>query len=376
MPSYRGVQLSTAPHDKRLCLNMIVKNEASNIERCLLAASPVISAWVICDTGSTDDTEQIVERFFSQRGIPGELHRFRFVNFEQARNEALDRARASPLSFDYLLLTDADMELVVEDAGFRANLSAECYAVRQKNQLSYFNTRLLRRDVAARYKGVTHEFLNTVDQPPRLEGIWFIDHASGSNRVGKFERDIKLLQETLRDDPTNARNVFYLAQSLRDAGRLGEARNMYLRRSVMAGWEEETWYALLQVAQLTERLGDAPPAIERAYLAAYTARPTRAEPLLELARWHRERKEWAMTLLYARAAAVTDRPLDRLFLDEASYAWRPWDEIAIAAWYVGAHDEGRRAAQRLLAERRFPPSELQRIDGNCRFYALDPDAKR
>src|SRR6266404_7096622 len=99
----------------RLCLNMIVKNEAANIERCLVPAVPVISAWVICDTGSTDDTAGRIEQFFRQRSIPGERHHVSFINFEHARNEALVRARRSPLAFDYLLLADADMELVVED---------------------------------------------------------------------------------------------------------------------------------------------------------------------------------------------------------------------------------------------------------------------
>lgn len=58
----------------RLCLHMTVKDEAAIIERCLAAAAPVISSWVICDTGSTDDTRERVESFFAARGIPGELH--------------------------------------------------------------------------------------------------------------------------------------------------------------------------------------------------------------------------------------------------------------------------------------------------------------
>ena len=96
---------------KRLCLNMIVKNETANLDRCLRALAPYVSCWVIGDTGSTDGTQEFIKAFFAERDVPGEIHEFPFVNFEQARNAALDCAYASPLAYDYLLLADADMEL-------------------------------------------------------------------------------------------------------------------------------------------------------------------------------------------------------------------------------------------------------------------------
>src|SRR4051812_46307137 len=100
---------------KILCLNMIVKNETANLERCLGAVANHIACWIIADTGSTDDTRNFIESFFAARGIPGELHSLPFENFEQARNLTLDHAYASALAYDYLLLADADMELVVQD---------------------------------------------------------------------------------------------------------------------------------------------------------------------------------------------------------------------------------------------------------------------
>jgi len=50
------------------------------------------------------------------------------------------------------------------------------------------------------------------------------------------------------------------------------------------------------------------------------------------------------------------------------YAWRALDELSIAAWHAGARDEGRRAAERLVAEKRFPPSERERIEKNLTWY--------
>ena len=181
---------------KALCLNMIVKNEMANLERCLGVVAPYIACWVIGDTGSTDGTQDFIRSFFASRNIPGELHCFPFVNFSQARNEALDRARASDLKYDYLLLTDADMELTVQNPAFAQELTAAAYKVLQRSGVTYWNNRLLRRDVPASYKGVTHEYLDIrAGKTRKLEGLSFIDHGTGSNRVDKYERDIRLLTE-------------------------------------------------------------------------------------------------------------------------------------------------------------------------------------
>jgi len=52
---------------------MIVKNEMANLERCLGAVAPYIACWVICDTGSSDGTQESILSFFAARGIPGGL---------------------------------------------------------------------------------------------------------------------------------------------------------------------------------------------------------------------------------------------------------------------------------------------------------------
>ena len=105
---------------------------------------------MIGDTGSTDGTQELIRAFFAERNIPGELHEFPFEDFGQARNEALDRARAAALDYDYLLLIDADMEFAVRDRSFRRGLSAACYTVLQNSGISYYNNRILKRDADAR----------------------------------------------------------------------------------------------------------------------------------------------------------------------------------------------------------------------------------
>ena len=45
-----------------ICLVMIVKNEAEVIKRCIDSVKDHIDYWVICDTGSTDDTKNIIKQ--------------------------------------------------------------------------------------------------------------------------------------------------------------------------------------------------------------------------------------------------------------------------------------------------------------------------
>ena len=45
----------------KICLNMIVKNESTIITRLLDSVISLIDHYVICDTGSTDNTTQIID---------------------------------------------------------------------------------------------------------------------------------------------------------------------------------------------------------------------------------------------------------------------------------------------------------------------------
>ena len=47
-----------------ICLNMIVKNEAKIITRLLESVVDIIDYWVICDTGSTDNTCEMILNYF------------------------------------------------------------------------------------------------------------------------------------------------------------------------------------------------------------------------------------------------------------------------------------------------------------------------
>jgi tetratricopeptide (TPR) repeat protein len=348
-----------------ICLNMIVRDEAPVIERCLASVRPFIDRWVIVDTGSTDETPALVEH--ALRTIPGELHRRPWRDFGHNRNEALELARAGG---GYLLFIDADETLGAPDRFAWPHLDAPAYHLyAQAGAVRYSRPALVDATLDWRWEGVIHEYL--VATPPvsqfvQLEWPRILVRQDGarSRDPKKLEKDAQVLREALEKDPGNARYAFYLAQSLRDAGDLKGAQDAYRHRWEMGGWDEERWYALYQVARVTERLGLPVTDVQAAYLLAYQNRPSRAEPLFHLARFHAERNDFALAYLFARPAAELRPPRDVLFVEDEIYRWRALDEMSVAAAAVGANEAALWALGRLAREGQVPEPELPRIRKN------------
>jgi hypothetical protein len=122
---------------------------------------------------------------------------------------------------------------------------------------------------------------------------------------------------------------------------------------------------------LEERLGSAPAVVSFSYLSAYQRRPTRAEPLVLLAKYHRLRKHYDLAVLDAERAVAIVKPADRLFLHDATYDWSALDELVVAAYHTPAKQKARIAAlKKLMAENRFPEAQRPRMLKNCGFYAV------
>lgn len=320
----------------KICWNAIVKNEAARIDRCMLSLIDHVDCAVIYDTGSTDETPEKIEQFFHDYNKPCEVIRGEFVNFEQARNEALRLARSSSYDFNYLLLLDADMELKVERG--IPDLNGSAYQVMQRaGSLAYYNTRVLAREAAAEYVGVTHEYLS-VHRGIGLvlpEDFWCIDHFDGANRADKFERDIKLLTEAMKTDPNNERYNFYLAQSYRDLGNPHRAALYYGKRVSLGGWEEERWNAQVNYAHCLKdpKIEDEAGFVNE-LLEAHEMRPHRAEAMYDLAKHFREKGKNRIATIFAKVAAATPFPKDDvLFVNDYVYKVGAQEELSIAGFY-------------------------------------------
>jgi glycosyltransferase involved in cell wall biosynthesis len=329
-----------------LCLNMIVKNEGARIERCLRSALPYVKAVSILDTGSTDDTVELIHAICQEFSVPATVMPGEFKNFSQARNEAFANARVHN-NFQpwcqFALLMDADMELVVTDpdAFHKLDANALSYNMTQKGgAVSYLNRRVVNLNIGKPiYVGVTHEY---VDVSPAASDLWpdgliqgagFIDHADGSNRANKYERDAELLIAALKDDPDNGRYLYYLGNTYADWEKPDLAIVSYDKRIALGGWDEETHSAMMRRADC---LKAQPAEYVAGMLDAYNFRPQRLEPLYEIAKYYREKGDNAASLLFSKAGIDKKRPDDHLFVNDFVYDHGLRYEYSICGYYDDA----------------------------------------
>lgn len=356
------------PVKPTVCLNMIVKDEAPVIRRCLESVRPLIDRWVIVDTGSTDGTQDIIRDVYSD--LPGELHERPWKGFDGSRTEAIELARAAA---DYLFFIDAD-DVMKMEPGFRVpELTLDAYRVNiRSGPFVYWRPALVSTRLPWRYVSVLHEYIECGSRFSlgTLEGAEMVIVGGGARLRNegmreKYLRDVEILQEGLDKEPDNTRYAFYLGQSWSDAGEHDKAIEAYDRRAAMGGWAEEVYTSHLWAARLAEVLERPPVEVMDRYLRAYESRPSRAEALGELARLCRCGQRWSLAYMFAERAVQIPFPNDdELLVEFGWYEWRALDELAVSAYWVGEYEESQDCCERLLAGGKLPPEHRDRVIQN------------
>ena len=337
-----------APKAPTVVLAMMVKNERHVIRRALESALPVLSRFVLVDTGSSDDTLDIAREVLE--GREGEIVARPWVSYGHNRTELAGLARELG---DWLLFLDADE--VVQWGGEVPDFTADGYeVVVSTGPILTTKVALVRTSLPWAYVGDLREVL-VCEEPHRIDpSEWFriVHYADGAeSRRDPYERRIEeaeLLRAALAERPEDGRLAFHLAEALHQAGDLQGAIAAYEHRVALGGRDEETYGALLAIAKLHDhraRLG-AKPGIDQAariaglYLRAYAFRPSRPEAAVELARHFREHgRPEAATLFAERALSMPcvreRRHGDRHGVDQSVLDWRTHNESALTAYELG-----------------------------------------
>ena len=240
-----------------LCLNMIVKDEAHIIENMLtkLLDKVKIDYWVISDTGSTDNTKQIIVDFFKCRNIPGELFEDPWQNFGHNRTMALLHAYNKS---DYLLIFDADDEICGD---FQLpNFESDAYSLQfgDPNGTHYIRTQIINNRKKWKYVGVLHEYITCCEKSSEshiIQGDYYTISGRTSQRnkdTNKYLKDAYILEKAYEEAVENNDDIynrygFYCANSFYDAGDYNEALKWYKITLANKNWSQEKYVSCQRI---------------------------------------------------------------------------------------------------------------------------------
>jgi len=336
------------------------KNEEDCIRETFDSVYKYIDYWVVYDTGSTDNTCQIVKDYFAEKGIPGELFVGPWEGFGKSKTKMFEHCYGKS---DYILHLDADdllcgdFKFTAEDAGY---LQYNCRTKRGGAEYKCFM--IFNNSVHWKFASVAHTIITCLDNPAKLPSVkdlsdrpfWYESRGAGkrSEDKEKFLKDALKLKdqffETLVEDPDglNNRSLFYTAQSYYDQGMMLEAAQWYkLYTKIKDTWIEEFFEANLRLIECYKQLKFSTERIIEQGEATIRIFPDRAEPYYALAKYLNDVRRCDLAYPYFVQAKTKD--LDEinkkymLFVRKHNYGKWIYDEMSVACYWTQRYAEGK-----------------------------------
>lgn len=364
--------------NQSICLNMIVKNEEDIIKKTLenVCSKIKISYWVICDTGSTDSTRQIIKDFFKSKNIKGKLYDIPWKNFGYNRTKALELAYKKS---DFLLHFDADDKIegnLILPSPMKKGYSY--YLKFGNNNITYNRICLVDNSIKWYYEGVMHEVISTKEsyKIAIVQGDYKINtnveiSNRNKNKKDKFTSDATILEEALKNTSSHldSRYCFYCAQSWKCAGNIEKAIKWYTKRlEYKTGWIQEKYCSCLELGYLYSKINEPEKAFYY-YCLSYEYDNNRLEAFYEIMHNFRVKDMHNMAISYYKLLKPLKEKEYKLFLIGNIYDYLLDIEITISAYYTKDYNLGIKSFKNLFKNaEKIPDKQLKLIHNNLKFY--------
>jgi Rps23 Pro-64 3,4-dihydroxylase Tpa1-like proline 4-hydroxylase/glycosyltransferase involved in cell wall biosynthesis len=367
-----------------MCFTTMCKNEEHCIQNTLESVYKHIDYWVVCDTGSTDRTCEIVKNFFEEKGIPGELHVDEWVGYDHNKTLMMKRVKDKA---DYVLHLDAD-DLLINDLEFtKDDIGGDAYYINViRGEFKYKAFIIFNNKLTWRFCGVAHTTIKCEEKEQfSTKDITNRKHYVSSEGIGsrafdpnKFLYDAEKLKkqffDTLLSDPDNlnSRSVFYAAQSYQDSGMYEEAIKWYrLYTKLSNSWVEELFESHMRIAICMMRLNYELNKIETEMSIAIKLCVDRAEPHFHIGKYCNLIGEFEKG--YSHFKLAKSKNIDKvkekyiLFIQENMYGDYNNDELSVSCFWTKRFKEGYQYLLEILNDFRFE-SQKERLLTNQKHF--------
>lgn len=206
--------------DNLINLCIMVKNAGPQFEQMLTRNLHLIDRWTILDTGSTDETLEIIKRVLVDKK-DGQLYQEPFINFRDSRNRLLDLAGTSckfNLMIDDTYIVHGNLrEFLNEVRSDQYSNSFTLFIV--SDDTKYGSNRITKSNSGLRYIHRIHEVItdkNNINVIIPEKRAFILDERFEYMEKRTMERkqlDLKLLYEEIEENRNDPRAYYYLAQT-------------------------------------------------------------------------------------------------------------------------------------------------------------------
>ena len=324
----------------KICVYAICKNEEQFVDRWYESMKEADEIYVL-DTGSTDNTVEKLKK----HNINVKQEIINPWRFDIARNKSLDMV---PLDTDICICTDLD-EVIKK--GWRKELeniwkkdTNRCRYIynwsldeNNKPKVSFYAEKIHSRK---NYKWIhpVHEILeyNDVENYITTDNI-IINHYPDSNKSRSSY--LPLLELSVKENPTNDRNMHYLGREYMYYGKYNECIDTLIKHLNLPSstWKDERCASMRFIARsykFLKRYDEAKMWLDKAIKEA----PYLRDPFIERALLEYELNNYKNIIYYCKQALeIKEHP--KTYINETfSFDITPYDLLSIAYYYEKDYD--------------------------------------
>jgi len=324
-----------------ISLCMIVKNEENVIGRCLNSIKDIVDEIIIVDTGSTDNTKEIV------KGFTDKIFDFNWTNdFSAARNYSYSKA-----TMDFILWLDAD-DVVLEEDRVKFMQLKQCFDptvdivmmkynvgfdARGNVNFSYFRERLSRRSINCSWQEPVHEYL-------QLGGnIINVDICITHKKIHPSVpgRNLNIYEKILsQGKELTPRGLYYFARELKDNSRYDDAIEYFSKfLDSEKGWLEDNIMACSELAKCYSTNNNNKNSL-KAMLRSLEYDTPRAELCCQIGYYYKNKGNYDQAIFWFELATKLKKPENSWgFIDHDSWGYIPCIELSVCYDKVGNIEE-------------------------------------